>query len=1463
VPVESDAAAEESVAAAVSRAHASLNVEQGPLLRAVYFTFRHCPPRLFLAAHHLVIDGVSWQVLLEDLPPAYEARSRGQKTMFAGQAFAFLAWVERLEAHAQSEQVLAECAYWLDASRQQISFLPRARAVGSIDHDRTRSVSRSLTESETLALIRDVAPACRASHEELLLSAVTSALAEWMGSARVLIDLEGHGRADLFPGLDVSRTVGWFTSIYPVVFEVPKGASSWQILKAIKRQLRHVPQKGLGYGLLRYLQPDNDTYRRLRDMPQAEMSFNYLGQLDHVLTDALGWKTRDIPMMVHSPGARRPYLVDVMGAVMDRRLTLIWGYSESELSRTAIDRLADRTLERLRTLIQEAGSSSSQSFTASDFALAQIQDSDMEQLLADKPDITDLYPLSPMQHGMLLHSMLVQGSSVYCEQLRFTLDGVLDVQVFERAWQTVVQRHAVLRTGFLLAGYAEPLQYVQGRVAVPFVFLDFREWSPSERAPRLHTWLQAERSRTFDLTAAPLMRLAVIRMTDDRWCFVWTHHHALLDGWSLPLLLTEAFTCYEAFLNGRDPSLPSPRPYLDYIRWLRKQNVHEAEAFWRAELRGFTAPTPLHFGRPATLARDQSLTHQSHEIRLSASLTADLQSLAREHGLTLSTIIQGVWAILLSRYSGEDDVLFGVTLSGRPAELHGADAMVGLFINTLPRRIRVDGASEVMSWLKALQVRNAALLTYEHSSLAQVSAWSDLPGGTRLFDSYVVFENYPIDEMLRQTCGGVRLSAAELAHESSYPLQLVVFPDQELLLKILYDPRQCESQAVERAIGHVRVLIEEIVAAPEQLITDLSLLTAAERERVLVQWNVTAGQRVQDRSLADLIAAQAARTPDAVAVVCRESLTYGELERRANQLAQYLRRLGVKPESRVAVCLEPSIDLVVALIAVLKAGGAYLPLDPDYPPDRLGLIMADAEAAVLVTQHYLQACAPAEGMPTVCVDRDAGMISREPDTPPSAGLAQENAAYVIYTSGSTGRPKGVVVTHANVVHSTMARLAYYREGVRSFLLLSSFAFDSSVAGLFGTLAQGGQVVLPLAKEVMEPGRLGELMDQHGVTHLLTVPSLYRVLLDQIPTWRWHSMRSVIVAGEACGNDVLVKHRHRLASVKLRNEYGPTEATVWSTVHEGRDRESTATVPIGRPIANTQMYLLDRRLEPVPVGVPGELYIGGDGVSRGYWNRPDMTAAVFIPDPYGPNPGGRLYRTGDMARYDSDGMLEFMGRVDHQVKIRGHRIEMEEIEAALCGLEVVQNAVVTVREGAGDDKRLVGYVIPRVGSLPTNQTLRDALSARLPDHMIPTTFILLDRFPLTPNGKVDRRALSDLEIAPTMVAAAHDSPANVTEEHIIRIWKEVLAIDQVSVTDNFFDLGGHSLLAIQVVSRLNEVFGKDLSVALLFETPTVAQLAQLIDSQSAGEQPDVIGQVVDELEGLSDAEVAALLEQDRN
>jgi amino acid adenylation domain-containing protein/non-ribosomal peptide synthase protein (TIGR01720 family) len=1460
---ESDEAVEEILAAAVSRAHASLHLQQGPLLRAVYFTFRHGPPRLFLTAHHLVIDGVSWQVLLEDLPAAYEARSRGQKAMFAGQMFAFLAWAERLEAHAQSEQVLAESAYWLDASRQQISVLPRARVVGSIDHDRTRSVSRSLNESETLALIRDVAPACRASHEELLLSAVTSALAEWMGSTRVLIDLEGHGRADLFPGLDVSRTVGWFTAIYPVVFEVPKGASSWQILKAIKRQLRHVPHKGLGYGLLRYLQPDNDTYQRLRDMPQAEISFNYLGQLDHVLIDALGWKVRDIPMMVHSPGARRPYLVDIMGAVMDRRLTLTWGYSESELSRTAVEWLADRTLERLRTLIQEAGSSSSQSFTASDFALAHIQDSDMEKLLDEKPDVIDLYPLTPMQHGMLLHSMLVQGSSVYCEQLRFTLDGVLDVQVFERAWQTVVQRHDVLRTGFLLTDYVEPLQYVERRVAVPFVSLDFREWPPTERAARLHTWLQSERSRPFDLAKAPLMRLAVIRLTDNQWCFVWTHHHAVLDGWSLPLLLAEVFRLYEACVDGQVPSLPPPRPYLDYVRWLRQQDVREAEVFWRTELRGFTTPTPLHFGRPVALARDQSLTHQSHEIRLSASLTTDLQRLAREHGLTLSTIIQGVWAILLSRYSGEDDVLFGVTQSGRPAELPGVDAMVGLFINTLPRRIRVKGASEVINWLKELQVRNAALLKFEHSSLAQVTAWSDLPGGTRLFDSYVVFENYPIDDMLRQTFGGVRVSAAELAHESSYPIQLVVFPDRELLLKILYDPRQCDSHAVEQAIRHVRVLIEEIVAAPERLIDNLSLLTAAEREQVLVQWNATTGNRYHDQGLADLIAAQAVRTPDAVAVVCRESLTYGELERRANQLAHYLRRRGVKPESRVAVCLEPSIDLVVALIGVLKAGGAYVPLDPEYPPDRLAFIMADAEAAVLVTQHHLRTCAPAEGVPGICVDTEAGLIVREPHTPPSAGLAPENAAYVIYTSGSTGRPKGVVVTHANVVHSTMARLAYYREGVRSFLLLSSFAFDSSVAGLFGTLAQGGQVVLPLAGEVLEPARLGELIARHNVSHLLTVPSLYRVLLEQIPTGQWHSVRSVILAGEACGIDLLVKHRCRLAGVKLCNEYGPTEATVWSTVHEGRDRESTVTVPIGRPIANTQVYLLDRRLEPVPVGVPGELYIGGVGVSRGYWNRPDLTATVFIPDPYGPKPGGRLYRTGDLARYDSDGVLEFMGRVDHQVKIRGHRIEMEEIEAALCELEVVQNAVVTVRERAGEDKRLIGYVIPRVGSQPTSATLRDALSARLPDYMMPTTFILLDRFPLTPNGKVDRRALPNIDQSPTMTGGGQAAPANPTEERIIGIWKEVLAIDQLTVTDNFFDLGGHSLLAIQVVSRLNEAFGMDLSVAVLFETPTVAQLALLIDSRSTGEQQDVIGQVVDELEGLSEAEIATLLEQEPN
>lgn len=576
--------------------------------------------------------------------------------------------------------------------------------------------------------------------------------------------------------------------------------------------------------------------------------------------------------------------------------------------------------------------------------------------------------------------------------------------------------------------------------------------------------------------------------------------------------------------------------------------------------------------------------------------------------------------------------------------------------------------------------------------------------------------------------------------------------------------------------------------------------------------------------------AQVERTPDAVAVVFEgEQLTYLQLNQRANQLAYYLQKLRVEPEMLVGICVERSLEMVVGLLGILKAGGAYLPLDPSYPQERLAFMLEDAQVSVLLTQQKLVAGLPEYGAHRFCLDTDWKVLAQESEEKPVSSVTTDNLAYTIYTSGSTGKPKGVLVTHQNLVHSTSARISYYSKPVTSFLLLSSFAFDSSIAGIFWTLCQGGILVLPPAKFQQELLQLTKLIDQHHVSHLLSLPFLYTLILEQAEPQQLTCLRTVIVAGEPCSRELVERHSKLLAHTSLFNEYGPTEGTVWSSVYHCQSSGLRTQVPIGRPIANMQIYLLDKSLSPVPIGVPGEIYIGGAGIARCYLNRPELTKDKFIPNPFSNEPGTRLYKTGNLARYLPDGDIEFLGRIDDQVKIRGFRIELGEIESALSQHPNLREVAITAREDIPGDKRLVAYVVPHQKQAPTVDGLRHFLKQKLPDYMVPSAFVLLDALPLTPNGKVDRRALPAPDKSRPNLEATFVVPRTPIEQQIADIWTQVLRLERLGIHDNFFELGGHSLLATQVISRLRQAFGVELPVRALFEVPTVADLGARLET----------------------------------
>jgi amino acid adenylation domain-containing protein len=1087
-------------------------------------------------------------------------------------------------------------------------------------------------------------------------------------------------------------------------------------------------------------------------------------------------------------------------------------------------------------------------------------------------NIADIYPLSPLQQGMLFHSLYAPNSGVYGVQIGYEVRGDLNITAFEQAWQQVVDRHPVLRTAFVWDKLEKPLQVVGRQVKATLEQHDWREIPPFQQKQQLADFLQKQRQQGFNLSKAPLMRLALIQLDQNVYQFIWSYHHLLLDGWSVPLLIKEFLAFYNAYCRAQTIYLQPPRPYRDYIAWLQQQDLTQAAQFWQQSLQGFTAPTPLGVDRNASRLDNPTPDHREQHIQLSAKLTTGLKSFARTHQLTLNTLIQATWALILSRYSGESDVVFGATCSGRPVTLAGSESMVGLFINTLPVRVQINPQQPLLSWLDGLQAQQVERQQYEYSPLVEIQRMSAVPRTAPLFESLVVFENYPVESSLQQPLDYLEIGKVQIFEQTNYPLNFYAIAGSTLSLKILYDSGRFESASITRMLNHCQTLLESIIEHPEQCLWELPLLTKAERDRLLAFNQIPKSQIEQ--CIHQLFEAQVEQTPDAIAAVFEEEqITYRALNRRANQLARALRKLGVGPETLVGICVERSLEMIVGLLGILKAGGAYVPLDPTYPKERLALMLEDADVSVLLTQEKLIADLPQLNARIICLDRDGCALAQEPDRNLPHRVNPDNLAYVIYTSGSTGQPKGVQILHKALVNFLTAMSKAPGLTQNDILLaVTTLSFDIAGLELYLPLIVGARSVIVSREVAADGGQLLEQLNTSGATVMQATPATWRLLLAS--GWQGNQSLKILCGGEAL--DFQLARQLLERGQEVWNLYGPTETTIWSSIYrvEAKTNLTPSSVSIGRPIANTQFYVLDAQLNPVPVGIAGELYIGGAGLARGYLNRPDLTAEKFIPNPFrrreqgtAPVPTTRgtrrelfmgispqdhtrsatdwlgnreqvnspphpltfsphLYKTGDLVRYRSDGSLEYLGRLDNQIKIRGFRIELGEIEAALKLHPEVQEAVTVVQEDEAGDKRLVAYIVPLIQNSKFKiQNLKRFLSEKLPSYMIPSVFVLLESLPLTPNGKVDRRALPEPEGIRPELDVSYVMPQTEIERAITLVWQEVLKLEKIGVRDNFFDLGGHSLLMVRVHSLLRDRLSCDISLVDMFRYPTISALAE--------------------------------------
>ncbi|MGX1315217.1 amino acid adenylation domain-containing protein/non-ribosomal peptide synthase protein (TIGR01720 family) [Streptomyces calvus] len=1382
-------------------ARARLSPRDGAMVQVVWLDRGgSAPGRLLLVLHHLVVDGVSLRILVPDLAQAWRDVVAGRPVRPAPVGTSLRQWTQRLQDLARQPETVAELDHWTEV-------LGHAEPpLGSRPLDPRRDVAgtagdlvQALPSQVTEELLTTVPAAFHAEINDVLLTAFALAVNDWRdephGTERtVLVELETHGRAEeLVPGADLSRTVGWFTSTCPVRLAPGAAVDPGTSLKRVKEQLRAVPGKGLGYGLLRHLNPE--TAPRLAELARPQIKFNYLGRFSahaegdwSALPDAVIGGGRDAGMPLTHP-------VEVNAITRDGEhgpeLMVRWSWAGGLFTEDDIRALSQAWLRALTGL---AAAADRGGLTPSDIAPALLTQAEIEALERSVPGLEDVLPLSPLQEGLVFHhSFDEEAGDVYTVQVAVDIEGGLDGDALRTAAGELLSRHANLRAAVRHEGLERPVFVVPSDVHLPWHEMDLRGDEDPDGAAR--AVLDEDRARRFDLTRPPLLRFTLLRLGAQRYRFVITKHHVLWDGWSLPVVLRELLALYA----GDGAALPRVRPYRDHLEWLASRDDDAAERAWREALEGLEEPTLLAGPRAGRVP----VVPDTLRFGLSAGLTAELGERARALGVTLNSVVQGAWAVVLSRLTGRTDVAFGVTVSGRPPELDGVENMVGLFINTLPLRAELDPAETLGALPARLQSEQARLLGHQHLGLARIQ---ELAGTGELFDTSMVFENYPLDPAALSTAAdgaGIRLTGAETRDATHYTYGLVATPGDELRFRLDFQPDSVAREDAEAVAGRLVRVLEAVARQPELPVGRVDVLSDDERRLLLTTWNDSA-REVPSGALPQLFEAQAARTPDATAVVYEGTeLTYAELNARANRLARLLAAQGAGPERHVAVSLPRSADLVVALLAVMKSGAAHVPVDPDYPADRIAHILGDSRPAVVVDAHWL-ARADTSGI------EEHNLAPVHPAHP----------AYVIYTSGSTGLPKGVAVSHAGIASLALGQIdAFAVDPTARVLLFASPSFDAAVSELCMALLAGATLVLAPAERLMPGPALTGLVREQRISHLTLPPSALAVLPDDaLP-----SVTTLVVAGEACPPDLVGRWS---AGRRMLNAYGPTESTVCASM--SAPLAGAVSPAIGTPIANTRLYVLDRGLRPAPVGAPGELYIAGSGLARGYLNRPGLSAERFVACPFG-EPGERMYRTGDLARWTADGELHFLGRADDQVKVRGFRIEPGEIESVVLTHPAVARAAVVVREDRPGDQRLVAYVVPAAGRTPDAAELRRHAAERLAEHMVPAAFVALDALPLTPNGKLDRKALP----APDYTGGeARRAPRSPFEEILCGLFAEVLGVDRVGIDDSFFELGGHSLLATRLANRIRTTLGVELPVRQLFETPTVAGLAAARRSRTA-------------------------------
>lgn len=1433
-----DAQLNEEVERLCDPLHAEMNLSAGRLMQAAIVRTPDSidSDRLFISVNHLVIDGVSWRLLLDDLQRSIRALRNGQPIRLSRQTIEFSEYCQRLNDFATSESCLADLSYWQSVAAQPGDGLPADYSTDVTYERDLQSVTASLDVRTTENLLQRANNTYRTEINDLLLSAMGMALTSWTGGSQFKISLESHGRDAFQSTVDVSHTIGWFTSVYPVVISVSEeqvsqfATSVGQVIENTKASLRSIPSSGFTYSPLRYLHPDAEVRDSLHYPNLIE--FNYLGQTDNMNIDDM---TLGLSIVDEKPGKTRAdqnhrtneLEIDVI--VVNDEMKIRVAYSGARYAAETMQSLADNFIDYLEAIVDHC-TSEKKLVSASAYPLLNLPQQDFVQLCATLDDtsrIEDVYPQSALQMGMLYHSTHDTEGSAYIDQLYCEFFSPIDEDLFTLAWQQLVNDHTLFRTQFLNEGVEQGLQIVRRDVPVPLQIIDAQHASSADEF--FSRAVQSEREMGLPDNAESMMKLKLYKLAERHYGFAWTFHHAIMDGWSLANALEQFMAAYNALRQG---TVISPRPedrYSDYIAFLQGYDRRKADAFWTDYLAGFDSPTTLR-AMPDKDSTENSVVGETIKT-IECSFVEQLTHFARSREITLNTMIQAAWSLVVQYYVQSDDIVFGVACTGRPAEIDHIEERVGLYINTIPMRVKFDYQQTCLAWLKALQKNQLSLLDYQYSALLDIQKCSEIGSDVPLLNILLVCENYPIGDSVSGNESDLRVANIRAPEHTHFPISLEAALDDGLTLKLTYQTKLFGSVAMEQLLSHVVAAMSELMAKENHNLADIQLLNEAEQTRLQTTLNATDRDYDLDATWLRRFELQVKRTPERTAFIHgASSLTYREFNRLANGLAGRLRKNGVCKGDVVPVVADSGLLPPVAFAAINKCGAAFAPLDARWPSDRLHEVLLDINAKCVVFDAELDVhLKDVKNLLSLTV-ADISPRTKNPDV----DLDPQSPIYVIHTSGSTGKPKGAVNTHRGVLNRLLFMDEYFGSPSEDTVLQTTHhCYDSAVWQYFWPLLSGGKSVLQCWDQGMDLSTVVELVCSHQVTVTDFTPGVLAALvshLAQVPAdiARLSSLRALLLGGEALSSDVVRRFREMLPNVRTINCYGPSETAIGVIFYDIPNAVPN-TLPIGRPIANVKTYVLNDRFQVLPPGVVGELYLGGACVGSGYLNNVEATDAAFIPDPFSQGEGQRLYRTGDLVRYLPSGDIEFIGRRDNQVKVRGFRIELGDVEASIDKLAAVHSCSVLLYRDEHGANQLAAFVVVHDESIGLSG-LRSNLRDSLPRYMYPAHLQIVPELPVGHAGKVDKKVLLN-QISknekPSNGEGPEGDPRNPLEGVLCEIFQAALKQPRMTINSDFFDSGGDSLSATRVISMVRRQLGVQMKIKDLFVHSTVAMLAEVL------------------------------------